>query len=195
MIIKEEIMKKEKEQLVLTKAIADLTAKGYNVFTSVTPDAKFDFIAYNHNDEEYYRIKIQYSTEGYIKSSNDFDYHALYLSEIDKLVYPSTDFNNVYIVYDKNRCGNDDFDHDVYWYEDFLDLTNIEDVKVRNKEQILQLSRGDATNLLYNLNMVSPDTLTSQVCSIGYAGTGRMYGVSDNTIRYRLKKAAQNKEK
>jgi hypothetical protein len=124
---------KDKGDLAVAKAIADLVEKEYSVFIPVvTEHAPFDLIAYK--DGKCYRIQVKYSCQGLIKNKNswadkngshdrkyqpdDFDFYAVYLSEIGKVVYPSIKFGGCMI-----RTIPPVSPSPFYWWEDFIDFT------------------------------------------------------------------------
>jgi hypothetical protein len=181
-------MKKNKQEIICAKAIADLTSKGYSIFIPVSKEKiSFDLIAYNQEDE-YYRIKIDDTFSGYIspsKNNKEIDYIALYLEEIDTFVYPSSEFYGETIYFNKIYDGAYG-----YWYEDFLDLTDkaekrqIREITISsNLRKRVEPFKDKEFNPKKNKKL-----LKAQVDSMGYAGTGRLYGVADNTIRYWLGK-------
>jgi hypothetical protein len=175
-------MKRNKEDLACAKVIADLTTKGYSVFFPLVAESqRFNLIAYNHNDE-YYRIKVEYSTNGYVPNSiPEVDYFAMYLPDVDTVIYPGTNFCGQYINFVNSREG-------AYWYKDFLDLTD----KAERREIVeIECCSNIAKRVApYKEQSCDPRKntrmLQMQVDSLGYTGTGRIYGVSDNTIRYWL---------
>lgn len=124
---------KDKGDLGAIMAMADLTEKGYSILSPVvTEHLPFDFIAYK--DGVSTRIQAKYSSDGMIACStnwndkhgshkqyyedNDFDYYALYLPNIKKVVYPHITFGGCTI-----RSTLPNAPTPFYWYEDFLDLT------------------------------------------------------------------------
>lgn len=126
---------KEKGDLATIKAMSDLTSKGYVILSPVVSEhLPFDFIAYKDNKS--YRIQSKYSGNGFIRNktswndkrgnhkkpygANDFDYYAIYLPQIDKLIYPSIKFGGTTIS-DRMRNSSTEF----YWWEDFMEFTDI----------------------------------------------------------------------
>ena len=113
-------MKDNKTNLAITKAIADLTSKGYAVFIPTLKNLPFDLIAYNY-DDEYYRIKAECS-DGQIpsiKNKEEFDYFALYEVQSNTIVYPGVNFSGEFILFPNHYTTNA-----YYQYSDFLDLTD-----------------------------------------------------------------------
>lgn len=130
---------KDKGDIAVAKTIADLTVKGYSVFVPVvTEHLPFDLIAYK--DCKSSRIQTKYCSDGKIKNKTswadkngthskyyaktDFDYYALYLPEIDKVVYPSISFGGASIRITVPNAANP-----FYWWEDFLSFTDKTDKK------------------------------------------------------------------
>ncbi|MFB8789366.1 MAG: group I intron-associated PD-(D/E)XK endonuclease [Potamolinea sp.] len=126
---------KSKADIAATKAIADLTIKGYLIFTAVVCEhLPFDFIAYK--DGKCYRIQAKYASKNLVNNISywadskgchqkkykldDFDFYAVYLPDIDRLVYPSIKFGGCYIA---TKLPNSPTPF--YWWEDFIDLTEV----------------------------------------------------------------------
>lgn len=124
---------KEKGDLAVAKAIADLTLKGYSILLPVSEHLPFDVLGYK--DKKSVRFQVKYSTNGEIRSETswtdrkgkhtkqyvegDFDYFAMYLPQIDVIVYPSIHFGGAKVRHKPSYSATP-----FYWYEDFLDLTN-----------------------------------------------------------------------
>jgi hypothetical protein len=124
---------KNKGDIATAKAIADLTVKGYLVFTPVVCEhLPFDLIAYK--DNKCYRIQAKYSGDNRVVNrtiwvdkngthqkkyqSDDFDFYAVYLPDIDKVVYPSINFSGCYITTKVPNSATP-----FYWWEDFTEFT------------------------------------------------------------------------
>lgn len=127
-------IKKEKGDDAVARVITDLTIKRYYIFIPViTEHLPFDLIAYKDNKS--FRIQAKYSSSGTIQNKtswtdknkthhrfydeNDFDYYAIYIPQIDKIVYPSINFGGCRITHLIPNSPTP-----FYWYEDFLDFTN-----------------------------------------------------------------------
>jgi len=124
---------KEKGDIAVTKVIADLTEKGYDILLPISENLPFDLIAYK--DFISYRIQCKYASEGIAKSktswadkngnhtkkysSTDFDYYGLYLPNLKLCVYPSIKYMGCTITTELPNSGNQ-----FYWYEDFLSFTD-----------------------------------------------------------------------
>ncbi|TFI51369.1 hypothetical protein BLD44_026675 [Mastigocladus laminosus UU774] len=124
---------KDKGDIAAAKAIADLVDKGYSVFTPVVCEhLPFDLIAYK--DGQSYRIQAKYNSQGAVKNktswtdkngchekkykTEDFDFYALYLPEINQVIYPSIKFGGC-----KIRTTPPKSPSPFYWWEDFIDFT------------------------------------------------------------------------
>lgn len=124
---------KDKGDVAAAKVIADLTVKDYAVFVpAVTEHLPFDLIAYK--DGVSHRIQCKYDVNGFVSNKSvwndkhgthvkvyketDFDYYALYLPQIDKVVYPSISFGGITIRHDVPNSATP-----FYWWEDFLEFT------------------------------------------------------------------------
>lgn len=124
---------KSKADIAATKAIADLTAKGYSVFTAVVCEhLAFDLIAYK--DGKCYRVQAKHAAHNQVKNktswadkngchekkyqADDFDFYAIYLPDVDKVIYPSIKFGGCNIS-TKIPISPTPF----YWWEDFTDFT------------------------------------------------------------------------
>ncbi len=120
-------------ELALMKVMLDLTNKGYTVFAPVgEPKIAIDIIAYK--DKKTYRLQVKQSKTGEIRHTrynrrakgivktiyeNDaFDYYAIYLPTIDKIIYPAFNFGGKFIAPTPRLYG------EFYWYKDFLDFTD-----------------------------------------------------------------------
>ncbi len=128
-----------KGDIAVAKVIADLTVKGYYIFLPVSEHLRFDLVAYK--DDKFLKIQVKYSSgddngshavRGSVSWCNntgsirkkyqltDFDYFAVYLADIDKVVYPNITFKDIAIrtaLVNHNGIG-------FYWFEDFLDFTD-----------------------------------------------------------------------
>jgi len=130
---------KDKGDIAVTQAIADLTKKEYTILTpTVSEHLPFDFIAYKNG--QCFRIQAKYRANGNISNTtvwndkngnhkkeygaNDFDYYAIYLPEVDTVVYPNISFGGASI-----RSTDPKSATPFYWYKDFLSLTDTADKK------------------------------------------------------------------
>ncbi len=125
---------KTKGDLGLIKTILDLTEKGYEVFTPLSEHTRADLVAIDQ-DGYCYRIQVKYSSNNYLANKsiwadkngnhvtfykeNDFDYYALYIPQIDKVLYPSIKYGGATIVTTIPMSG-----FSFYWWEDFINFTD-----------------------------------------------------------------------
>jgi hypothetical protein len=125
---------KDKGDLAAAMAIADLTLKGYACFTPVVSEhLPFDIIAYK--DGISYRIQAKYAQKGAIHNTcvwndkhgchvkkygmNDFDYYAIYLPDIQKIIYPSIQYGGKTISTTLPNSAKP-----FLWWEDFINFTD-----------------------------------------------------------------------
>ena len=123
---------KTKADVAVTKAIADLTTKGYVVLTPVVCEhLPFDLVVWK--EDKFLKIQVKYSSFGQVAGftcwndkngihkrkyqTDDFDYYAIYLPEKDKVIYPKVDYMGVNI-----RIKLPNSSTPFYWWEDFLEL-------------------------------------------------------------------------
>lgn len=131
---------KEKGNIAVAKTICDLTEKGYTTFTpTISEHLPFDVLAYK--DNVFYRIQVKYSADGMVNkrsswankqgthnikyNKSDFDYYAIYLPNINTVIYPSSSFKGYTI-----RTIPPTISCEFWWWEDFTTFTDI--VKMRN---------------------------------------------------------------
>ena len=126
---------KEKGDLAVALVIADLTKKGYSVFTSLSEHLPFDLIAYDKETQKSFRIQVKYSVDGMVKNKTswadktgthekkyevfDFDFYAVYLPTVDAIIYPSIDFGGKKIAVEPISSTTPAF-----WWEDFKTFTS-----------------------------------------------------------------------
>jgi hypothetical protein len=159
--------------------IGDLSQKGYLCFVPISQhNISFDFVVYAN--EKFSRIKVQYSKDGNIRGgltpTCGFDYFGIYLTSVDRLIYPSIEFKYQKIYTQKPPYGL------YYWYEDFFDLTDATDEinLLRESDQAIKNKTRPERRKVERPN---EGILKGQIRALGYTGTGRIYGVSDNAIR------------
>lgn len=144
----------DKGDIAVTQIIADLSLKGYTVFFPISEHCKVDIIAYKNN--LCYRLQVKHSLNGLIRTGtvcngvhkvyniDDFDFYALYLSEINKIVYVPIELSGKKIQWDRSALPNNN--QDVIWYEDFLDISpNIVIKKVADLKKLAQIPRAIKT--------------------------------------------------
>jgi hypothetical protein len=197
---------KDKGDIALMKTTLDLTLKGYNIFLPISEHLPFDFIAYK--DGKCFRIQAKYSSAGKVNNTtysgdktknyyneDDFDYYAVYLSEIDTCIYPSIKYGGAHFRYTKCNSATP-----FYWYEDFLEFTD--DASKKNYRDM-----SWTIDVLINENILnrtvkrrkverpSLEEIIKLVDEKGYSETGRMFGVSDNAVRKWIKFGKQYESK
>lgn len=215
---------KDKGDIAVTQAIADLTLKGYAILTpTVSEHLPFDFIAYK--DGKIFRIQSKYSSDGTAVSKtswndkngnhskkyneNDFDYYALYLPQIKKVIYPSIKFAGLSFRVDIPNAANP-----FYWYEDFLDFTDNAQKKTY-KDFGIELTHSKTQAVIdgcikrRKVDRPSKEELTKMLWEKPTLQIAKDFGVSDKAIEkwakaygivkpargYWAKKAKENKSK
>lgn len=131
--------KKLKGDIGAVQVIADLTKKGYVIFTPLVCESlPFDIIAYKDGFSK--RIQCKYSSDGNVPSKtswtdkngsherkyldDDFDYYGIYLPDIDKVVYPSVKLRGIKIATEVRNSTTP-----FYWWEDFKEFTDVANKK------------------------------------------------------------------
>lgn len=186
---------KNKGDIATAKAIADLTTKGYSVFTPVVCEhLAFDLIAYKEGN--CYRIQAKYSADNHVKNRTswadkngchekrykpeDFDYYAVYLPDIDKVVYPSIRFGGCQITTQIPNSATR-----FYWWEDFTDLTD-EAPKRTYKEFGVELTtkkiNPDSRIYTRKVERPSQEELEKLVWEKPTAQIAKDFGVSDKAV-------------
>ncbi len=120
-----------KGQLGQTKVIVDLIEKGFEIFIPYCNDGVVDLIAIKDNVT--YRLQCKYmdtlraignciQNHGNNRKYgvNDFDYYAIYLPNLDRVIYPSILFAGLTIRTELPVVQSADF----YWWEDFVNFTD-----------------------------------------------------------------------
>lgn len=183
---------KMKGDLGATKVIMDLVEKGYIIFTPLVCESlPFDIIAYK--DTKTVRIQCKYSSDGSVKTGtswadkkgnhtkkyadSDFDYYAIYLPDINKVVYPSVKLRGIRIA-----SKVPDSAAPFYWWEDFKEFTD-EAKKRSYKEFGFELtSKGKAQLDRRKVKRPSKDELEKLLWKIPTQKVANIYGVSDKAI-------------
>lgn len=142
----------KKGNIAAAKIICDLTDKGYDVFISpISEYLPFDLIA--HKNGQLFKIQCKYSSTGMLNSrrdggskgpiaydDSDFDYYAVYLSDVDKVIYPSIKYKGCVIATHLRDSGSG-----FYWYEDFFDFTSDAQKKTFRDFEYALSGRGGAS--------------------------------------------------
>lgn len=117
-----------KGDIAISKVIADLTTKEYDVFVPISEHCTVDLLS--HKDGSIIRFQVKYSKNGRFSDysmgrnkkitfyrEDQFDYYAIYLSEIDTVVYCPSNLGKIYLRYKKPKRNIS-----CWWYEDFLEM-------------------------------------------------------------------------
>lgn len=194
---------KIKGDIGLTKIIADLTLKGFQIFLPISEQKDFDLIAFK--DGETYRIQCKYSSIGFLQAKKDwkgadgksktrkypddaFDFYALYLPDIDRCVYPSIDFRGCRIASVIPNSSTP-----FYWWEDFLNFTtkakkrNWKEFGIELKPTQTQKVKAAHKRKRKIKNRPSKKELKRLLETNSMRAVGKMFGVSDNGVRKWLK--------
>ncbi|MDQ2686923.1 MAG: group I intron-associated PD-(D/E)XK endonuclease [Armatimonadota bacterium] len=186
---------KDKGDLASAIVIADLARNGYSVLVPVVCEhLPFDLIAYK--DGKCYRIQCKHCADHEIKRKtswsdkagshsrwygpDDFDYYALYLPQVDKVVYPSINFQGGVI----NSSVPKTF-IPFYWYEDFLDFTD--DAPKRTFREFDGATEGDMSGLLTGgrrkvVERPTAEELQEMLWQHPTTHIAQRYGVTDNAV-------------
>lgn len=127
----------QKSEIAILKVKLDLLEKGWFIFESaIDYKLPFDLLICN-SQGEIKKIQVKYSTRGVIKSGSgyqsvkqqkhiqtkyivgDFDYFAVYLPAVDKVIYPSIKYAGCVIAMEVRNSSQP-----FYWYLDFLSFTD-----------------------------------------------------------------------
>lgn len=126
-----------KGNLAVARVILDLTQRGFVILNLLSEQLPFDLVAYKNG--KFIRFQVKYSCrkkksgaheiknqkyKWYDKSctqykKGDFDYFAVYLPEIDKVIYPSIKFGGIMI-----RSTPPKLNVPCYYYQDFINFTD-----------------------------------------------------------------------
>jgi hypothetical protein len=189
---------KDKGDLAVAKVIVDLTEKGYGVYLPISEHTKADLIAENGN---VYRIQVKHSIDGFVRNvngwadkngchtskykENDFDYYALYLKAIDKVIYPHIKYGGK-----KIRFILPETTGQYFWYEDFLEFK--EDVEKRKITSDLIIPR-DGIKRASKIFWPEKEELEKMVWERPTQIIAEELGVSDSAIGKKCKQLGINK--
>ena len=128
----------EKGDIAVAMAIADLTKRGLVVFKPVVNESlPFDLVVYK--DGKFIRLQCKYCADRQVKnrtswlnskgnqgkhySTGDFEYYAVYLPDVDKMVYPAIKYGGITIT---TQLPTKEFygTFECWWYKDFEDFTD-----------------------------------------------------------------------
>lgn len=200
---------KDKGDIGLTKVIADLVEKGFSVSLPIHEHLHYDLIA--DCNGKLLRIQVKFRSQNknskgivigcktshkgnsgkniqYSYTKNDFDLYAIYSPEL-KLCYYVPNVGQAFIsIAEKQIQSYTPF----YWYEDFLDPLIEKIPEKRKGESFKNFNPKCINNLKFGKLKVENrprfENLKKEIEELGYVGTGRKYGVSDNAVRKWAKK-------
>ena len=185
---------KDKGDLACAIAIADLSRKGYAILVPVVSEhLPFDLIAYK--DGKCHRIQCKYSSDGILKrgtswadksgshtrryQQEDFDYYALYLHKIDKVIYPSISFAGRSINHEVPKTFLP-----FYWYEDFLDLADhVEKKTYRDFEGATGGSTSGLRGSQRKVQRPSAEELSDLLWAMPTTHIAHRFGVTDKAVQ------------
>lgn len=195
---------KDKGDIGLTKVIADLTENGFIISLPISEHQQYDLIA--DYEGKLIRIQIKYRSLSInnktisfsCKTShvglngksilrkyekNDFDLYAIYSPSTKRCYYvPNVGQKHITIA-EKQIQSYTKF----YWYEDFLNPLIDEMPKKRSGCDFENFNPPVLSILKYGKlkveNRPKFEELKNEIKELGYVGTGRKYGVSDNAVR------------
>lgn len=188
-----------KSNIAIIKAKLALLEMGFFVFDSeVDYRLPYDLLATN-DQHQVYKFQVKYSSDGVLQgetgyqsvkenrhvrvkySETDFDYYAVYLPDVDTVVFPSVKFAGKTIA-TTIRNANTPF----YWYEDFVCLTD--DAIKRTcydfgqEPTFVTERRGSSRPDQYKVKRPSKDELEILLWSKPTTIIAEQYGVSDNAV-------------
>lgn len=123
---------KYKGDLALTRVMYELSKRGWFVLTPVSEHLPFDLMIYKQHDGKNLTLRIQVKyrdsnitarIDGYER--DDFDFFAVYCALTDRVVYIKLDhvFDfGVTVIHQEHDSPKNNVP--IYWYEDFLKLSN-----------------------------------------------------------------------
>jgi hypothetical protein len=179
----------EKGDIGVTSAMADLSSKGYYIFLPIGSHQAFDLIAYK--DKKSFRLQVKYRANGILNKNrayfigghkmmrpyedDDFDYYALYLPNVNAVIYPSIKFKGCKIATKVPKSPAS-----FYWYKDFLDFTDAATKKTRaDFGHIYQYKpRKKSRKVIRPLK----DELQAMVWEKPTVHIAKSYGVSDKSV-------------
>lgn len=166
------------------KIIYELTLLGFDIYIPISDGPKADLIIYKNNST--YRVQCKNSLRGFVNNTssgkiyeeNSFDIYALYLSEIDKVIFVPFELGGVFIRYKYPETHRY-----FWWYEDFLSIENINkkytkrhtsDFNIQKKIKPRKTSREKWPSLEVLEKLISEKPLTE---------IAKDYNVSDSMVK------------
>jgi hypothetical protein len=192
--------------LAEAKVLSKLIEKRWFVFSPIlSSHCRTDLIAYKVKDDEHrlYRIQVKYNNcckartyswssknmTGYY-SSNDFDFYALYLPEIDEVCFIPIELclkddgslTEIKIRYSLKESISSKF----WWYGDFLTLSKKKRVKRSITDFGLKINTGATpkAKIAFPNGKLYPsaEKLQKLIWKYTYSQIGEKYSVSGNSI-------------
>lgn len=196
----------KKGDLAVGKAIARLIELNYEILTPFSLHLRYDLVICKNNI--FKKIQVKYSADREVASrtgqrladgwnpnyyeEGDFDYYAVYLPEIDRVLFPSIKYAGITFAIEPQPVP-------FWWFEDFLDLTD--DATKRIYEEFEETERINNLNQRskaprFARRMVDRPTkeaLEKMVWEKPTTQIAKMYGVSDKAVEkwckiYEIKK-------
>lgn len=193
---RDHLTKKQKGAIAVSQTIADLAKKGWEVFVPINDILRYDIIA--SKEEDLYRIQVKYSSDGTIANGTsyhssagnnkvfyqegDFDYYAIYLPDIDQVIYPPLELKGK-----KVRTTLPDSPKEFYWWEDFVNFSNSHK-KRKLKEWNIQPSTHKHINYPTKIEWPNKEELQKLLWEMPSSSLAKELGVSDKAIEKRAKK-------
>lgn len=184
-----------KGNIALTKVMADLTEKGYDVLKPIQEQLPYDLAIFKNG--KFFRIQVKYDGDSsavkatchkyiwYKKKcktyqSTDFDYYAIYCPAVRAILYPSVKFGGATF-----RLTPPNSVTPYYRYEDFLELTDEAEKRINLSIDWDAATKKRAASYTPKRKVERPpiDVLLKEIEDLGFEGVGRKYGVSGNSIR------------
>lgn len=176
--------------LAVHKVCADLLAKGHFPFI---PTGEFalpvDLLTLT-NDSKVLRLQVKYSVNGRVHchtqrykqkrqryDTGSFDYYAVYLPDIDTVVYPSSTFGGICISSTVRKS-----DGKFWWYKDFLDFTKSAEQR-SGREMGADFSHKNKPRPSARKERPSREQLEQLLREISVSQIARNYNVSDTSIK------------
>jgi hypothetical protein len=194
---------KDKGNLATIKAMADLTEKGFDIFTPVVSEhLPFDFITYKDGRFLKFQSKYMKCTTLPAKTSwsdkngthykyykdTDFDYYAAYIADKDIICYPSIKFRGCTLTTEIPNSASP-----FYWYEDFLDLTDNAKKKTY-KDFNVKITRSNEPKIKHRkVERPSKDELNSMIWTYPITYIAAIFDVSDVAVHKWIRSYGLNK--
>jgi hypothetical protein len=161
----------KKGDIALVKIVSCLIEKDSEIFIPFNDKPRADLVVILNSKT--HRLQVKYSKSGYCPKSSsnvkyskdDIDYFALYLSEIDKVVFLPVELGISYVQYKKT------YNTPVWWWEDFIEF-NTEQTK--RKPEYKYIERNNIRP--------SREKLKKEVWEKPIIAVAEDYGVSDKAV-------------